>query len=59
MTPQEEWSPSVFCGVSTPPPEETVPTSIPQTPNSQVTFAVRSFNTIHFLCDDLDFIMSM
>lgn len=35
MTPQEEWSPSVFCGVSTPPPEETVPTSIPQTPNSQ------------------------
>lgn len=36
MTPKEDWSPSVFCGVSTPPPpEETVPTSIPQTPNSQ------------------------
>jgi len=43
MTPQEEWSPSVFCGVSTPPPEETVPTSIPQTPNSQVIYVVRSF----------------
>ncbi|XP_069705375.1 hamartin isoform X3 [Periplaneta americana] len=34
-TQKEEWSPSVYCGMATPPPQESVPTSIPQTPNSQ------------------------
>ncbi|KAJ9597282.1 hypothetical protein L9F63_011853, partial [Diploptera punctata] len=32
----EDFSPSIHCGMSTPPLTESVPTSIPQTPNSQV-----------------------
>lgn len=32
----EVWSPSMYFGLSTPPPQESAPTSIPQTPNSQV-----------------------
>ncbi|KAK7868190.1 hypothetical protein R5R35_003057 [Gryllus longicercus] len=32
---QDLWSPSIFSGLSTPPVEESAPTSIPQTPNSQ------------------------
>ncbi|PNF26098.1 hypothetical protein B7P43_G04921 [Cryptotermes secundus] len=35
VTQKEDWSPSIFCGMDTPPPQEVVPTSIPQTPNSQ------------------------
>ncbi|XP_066991586.2 hamartin isoform X2 [Anabrus simplex] len=32
---QDFWSPSIHSGLSTPPPQESAPTSIPQTPNSQ------------------------
>ncbi|PSN42592.1 hypothetical protein C0J52_08706 [Blattella germanica] len=35
MAEKENFSPSLYCGMSTPPPQESVPTSIPQTPNSQ------------------------
>lgn len=34
-----EWSPSVRCGLNTPPPPESTPTSIPHTPIQQVNYA--------------------
>jgi hypothetical protein len=43
MIQKEDWSPSIFCGMDTPPPQEVVPNSIPQTPNSQVNFCYKSF----------------